>query len=285
MINRFWFLLLTGLFIALLSSSCGELQKDKRKAVAKVYDYYLYEDELLEEIPFGLTERDSIIFATNFINNWISQKLLLHQAESNLNELRKDFTRQLEEYRQSLTIYAYERELILQKLDTIVTEEQIETFYAENRELFQLKDNIVKVVYLKLELKAPNINLVKNYVKNAAPEDLQKLEDYGPRYAANYYLDDETWLYFNDLLKEIPIKTYDQENFLRNNRFIEIKDSLYHYFVHIKNFMVKESLSPLDFEKDRIAEMIVNRRKVELLGKMQEEIYHEASTKGKIEVY
>lgn len=105
------------------------------------------------------------------------------------------------------------------------------------------------------------------------------------RYAANYYLDDETWLFFNDLLKEIPIKTYDQENFLRNNHFIEIKDSLYYYFVHIKDFMVKEGLSPIDFEKERIAEMIVNRRKVELLKKMQEEIYHEATLKGKIEVY
>lgn len=178
MIKRFGFFLLLGLFLALSISSCKGFKKESRKAVAKVYDFYLYEDELLEEIPFGLTERDSTIYATNFINNWISQKLLLHQAESNLSDLRKDFSEQLEEYRQSLTIYAYERELILQKLDTLVSEEQIESFYAENKVVFLLKENIVKVVYIKAELKAPNINLVKNYVKNATAEDIQKLEDY-----------------------------------------------------------------------------------------------------------
>ena len=276
--------LLLVILPALLLTNCKS-SENERTAVAKVYDHYLYLDELQTEIPAGLTENDSVLFVTNFINAWISQKLLLHQAENNLSELQKDFSRQLEEYRQSLLIYSYERELINQRLDTIVTEEQILNFYSANKDLFVLRDNIVKVVYMKMEHKAPNVNLIKNYVKNANAEDLQKLNDYGPRYAANYYLDDENWLFFSDLLKEIPIKSYDYENFLRNNRFIEIKDSLYFYFVNIKNFMIKESTSPVDFEKERIAEMIVNRRKVELIDKMQQEILQEATAKGKIKVY
>lgn len=273
------------LLAALLLHSCGGLRSEKRNAIARVYDYYLYEDELLNELPPALTESDSVIFATNYINNWISQKLLQHAAESNLSDIRKDFSRQLEEYRQSLLIFEFEREFIQEKLDTIVTEAQVEEFYNQNNELFVLKDNIVKVLYIKLLLNAPNINLVRNYMKNAGPDDLQKLEDYGARFAANYYLDDENWLFFNDILKEIPIKTYDHENFLRNNRFIETKDSLFHYFIHIRDFKIKESVSPLEFEKIRIAEMLINRRKTLLLNNLREDIFKDATEKGKIEVY
>ncbi len=274
-----------SIFLIILSYSCEGLKKDKPEAIAKVYDYYLYLDELSEEIPSGLTTADSVIYATNYINNWISQKLLLHQAEINLNEWRKDFSKQLEQYRQSLLIYNYERELILQRLDTMVTQEQMESFYETNKTLFQLKDNIVKVVYMKVEIDAPNVRLVRNYVKNATDEDIQKLEDYGSRYAANYYLDKEIWLFFNDLLKEIPIQTNDHESFLRSNRFIETKDSQYIYFLNIIDYKTKHATSPIDFEKDRIVEMIVNRRKMELLNKVHQEIYNEAIEKGKIEVY
>ena len=111
------------------------------------------------------------------------------------------------------------------------------------------------------------------------------LEDYCHQYAMNYFLDDTTWLLFDDLLKEIPIRTYDQEQFLQNNRNIEIEDSSMIYFVNIKGFMIKESLSPLSFEKENIRSLIINKRKLQLVQEMEKAAYEQALKDNDFEIF
>jgi hypothetical protein len=104
------------------------------------------------------------------------------------------------------------------------------------------------------------------------------------KYAVNYYLDDQNWLLFNDILKEIPIATYNQEEYLKNNRTIEIQDSTYSYLMNIKGFMIKEGLSPLSFEKKNIRDIIMNKRKLKLIEDMQKEVYSNGVKKGSFEI-
>ena len=99
----------------------------------------------------------------------------------------------------------------------MISEEEIAAFYKNNPDNFELKDNIIKVIYLRLNKKSPKLNKVKEWYKSNSKKDRQLLEDYCHQYALNYFLDDNTWLLFDDLLKEIPINTYDKEQFLQNN--------------------------------------------------------------------
>lgn len=116
-------------------------------------------------------------------------------------------------------------------------------------------------------------------------KDRDALRDYCHQYALNYYLDENAWLLFDDLLKEIPIKTYDKEQFLQNNRLIEIEDSTNLYLVNIKGFMVKNSRSPLSFEKNNIRAMIINERKLLLIEEMEQKAFETAKKNGDAEVY
>ncbi|MFM9028055.1 MAG: hypothetical protein ACKOQ6_08660, partial [Bacteroidota bacterium] len=181
--------------------------------------------------------------------------------------------------------YAYEAQLIGQRLDTTVSDAQIAAYYEKNKNNFELKDNIIKVIYLRLGKNAPKIINVKEWYKKEDAKSRQLLADYCRQYADNYYLDDQSWLLFDDLLKEIPIKTYDKEQFLQNNRILEISDNNSLYLVNIKGFMVKNSTSPLSFEKDNIRQMIVNERKLKLIEEMEKNAYQEARKKGDAEVY
>ena len=192
----------------------------------------------------------------------------------------------MNDYRNSLITHAYEEELVSQKLDTVISEDEIEKFYNENQSNFELKDNIIKVIYLKLSRKSPKIEKAKQWYKSDNPKDRKLLEDYCHQYAFNYYLDDQSWLLFDDLLKEIPIKTYDKEQFLRNNRFIELEDSSNLYLVNIKGFKIRNSISPLSFETDNIRNMIINERKLKLIEEMESKgVYgDDAKKKGEIEV-
>jgi hypothetical protein len=184
-----------------------------------------------------------------------------------------------------LITYAYENELVKQKLDTTVADQEIEKYYTSNASDFQLKDNIIKVIYVKVNKKAPNIAKLKQLYKSESPKDKEQLASYCHQFALNFYLDDNSWLLFDDLLKEIPIQTYNKELFLQNNRYVEVSDSASSYFLNIKGFKTRNSISPLSFEKENIKNIILNKRKLQLISKMKEDVYNDAANNSKIEIY
>ena len=253
--------------------------------VARVFDDYLYKSDLIGIVPSGTTSKDSTEIVKRFINNWIKQKLVVHAAEKNLSAKQKDFDKQLDDYRNSLIVYSYEKELVRQKLDTTVSDEEVKSYYKLNQNEFLLKDNIVKVRYIKLPANSTHKASVKNSYLSETEQGKQKLEDQCKKYAVNYFLDDTTWLYFNDLLKEIPIKTYNQEDYLKNHRFVEMEDSLYSYYIYFKGFRIKESVSPLSFETENVRKIILNKRKLKLIEEMQESIYKDALKSNEFEIY
>ena len=282
-------ILISFLCLELLFNSCGkknsESNSEEGKKIARVFDSELSITKVLDALPPNTVGKDSVRFVENYIKSWIDQQLVLKKANDNLNEDQKNVEAQLENYRNSLIIYAYEKELISQKLDTIVNTQEIENYYKQNSGNFELKENIIKVVYVKVKNNAPNIKKVKEWFKLKTPNDKKNLENYCHQFAENYFLDEESWLMFNDLLKEIPIKTYNQEQFLQNNRFIEFQDSLFNYFVNIRGFKIKESLSPLGFESQNIKNIIINKRKLKLIEEMRSSLMKEATENKDYEIY
>ena len=233
----------------------------------------------------GTSKEDSVLMANSYIQSWIKQQVILHKAETNLDDEKKDVELKLEEYRNSLITYVYETELIRQRLDTIVSNEEIEKYYNDNQRNFELKDNIIKVLYLKVKKNAPKIKKVTDWYRSTNSKDRLKLEEYCYQYATDFHLDDDTWLLFDELLKKVPIKTYDKEAFLRNNRFIEMEDSTDIYFVNIKDMKIRESLSPMSFVQDDIRVLIINKRKLSLIKEMEKAAYEEALQKNEFEIY
>ena len=269
-----------------LLSSCSNSSSDsKEDPIARVGDVYLYPSDLKEITSKNSEQKDSAGITGKYINNWIHETLLLQQAEKNLTDDQKKFDKMVDDYRKSLITYEYESKLVKQKLDTIVNDDEIEKYYNENKSNFELKDNIIKVIYVKVRKNAPKVEKIKDWYRSNDTKDRDALSSYCHQYADNFYLDENTWLLFDDVLKEIPMKLYDKEAFLQNNRTIETQDSTFLYFVHIKGFMTKNSASPLSFEKENIRSITLNKRKVELIKKMREDIYAEGVKNKTFEVY
>ena len=278
------FLITAFILAAVVMMGCERPDKD-RVVLARVDNTFLYLDQVASSIPDGARENDSIFAVRSFVDNWIRQQLLLKHAEENLRDMKPDFDRQLQDYRNALLIYTYEEELVQQKLDTIVSVQELREYYEKNKESFLLKENIVKVLYVRLYRNEPAINQFRRLMRSNKQNDRLKLAQLAKQNAANYYLDDEVWLFFNDLLKEIPIVTYNQEAFLTNNRFVEIQDSSYHYLINIKDFRVTDSYSPITLEQDRIRYTIINMRKAEIISKLQAELYDRALRKNRFETF
>lgn len=272
----------------IIFSSCTYFNKPPEKeanTVARVHDKYLYKADLNNLVPAGASMQDSILIVKNFIDDWIKKNVILHKAEQNLGDEKKNVDRELEEYRNTLITFIYEKELVRQRLDTSVTNPEIEKYYYEHQKNFVLKNNIVKALFIKTSRNAPKLEKVKRWIQSSAARDFRELEAFAHQYAIDYYLDDNTWLLFDELLKKIPIKTYDKEEFLKNNRFIETNDSINIYLAVIKDFQVKESISPLSFEKENIRALIINKRKHELVEHMQQAAYDNALKNNEFEIY
>ncbi|MFI5164168.1 MAG: peptidyl-prolyl cis-trans isomerase [Bacteroidia bacterium] len=271
--------------LCLFSCKGDPSQQHNERPVARAGDAYLYPSDLKGSAPRNTDKKDSAEIVRKYINNWVHETLLLQHAEKNLPDDKKIFEKRVEDYRKSLITYEYESELVKQKLDTIVSDDEIEKYYNVNKSNFELKDNIIKVIYVKVRKTAPKMDKVKDWYRSANQKDKDALASYCYQYAENFFLDDTNWLLFDDVLKEIPMKLYDKEAFLQNNRHIETEDSTHYYFVNIKGFMTKNSISPLSFEKENIRSIILNKRKVELIKKMREDVYNDGVKNKTVEIY
>lgn len=280
--------LLSGLFMLIVLASCSIFgKKNTEDVVAVAFDKYLYRSELEGIVPAGTASPDSIEIARQFIDNWVRQQVLLHHAESNLEKEQKDFDRQLENYRNSLVIYEYESALIRQRLDTVVSDAEIQSFYESNISNFQLPENIIRVCYVKIpneSLNTPQAKKAKQLLNSKKPDDRENLLELCDKSMFTCRPDDENWVNFNDFIREMSLDISDQDDFLRTQTSFETNDSLFSYFIRITDYKTRESTAPLSMVEDKVRNLILNRRKSDLLNRMQQQIFEEAIKNKKIEI-
>lgn len=264
--------------------SCTNQEEKTVQLAARAFDKELSMEALMQAIPDDASEEDSLRLAETFINNWIREQVVLTYAERNLSEEQKMFEKQIEDYRKSLLIYAYENQLINQKLDTLVTDKEIEDYYNANLDNFQLKDYIVRVKFAVVDAGIPKIKKFRKAFLSEDPEDLYELEEYCQEYKAACFTEDSVWLYFNDLLKDIPMEVYDTESFLKKNKNIEFEGENRLYFLTIKDYKLKDNVSPLSFERENIRAILLNIRKMELLTQMRNDLFNEAIRNKDVEI-
>jgi len=282
--------MIKNILILLLSAatiSCANYDSNgKEDPIAKVGDQFLYPSDLPTALTQGLAVEDSTSISDNYINNWVRKQLLLQRAELNISsQQQREINRQLEETRASLIIYQYEKQMINQKLDTVVTDEEINRYYTDNLSTFVLKENIVKALFVKLSKDAPTISRVRTWYRSDRNEDLTELESYCYQFAEKYDYFDEDWISFGNLLQELPNTVSDQERFLRYNTFIESEDSLFHYFVNIRDYRLKTTTPPEEYIRDNIRTIILNNRKIQFLRELENNIYNDALNSEEFEIY
>lgn len=278
--------IISFLFLLLILGSCKNAGfNNSDTELARVYDSYLYVSDLDGLVPVGAGTSDSLAICRNYIDNWVKNQLLLSQAEKNLIDEQKDFSRQLSDYRNSLVIYKYESELIRQSLDTVISEEEIENYYQVNQQNFRLNNNIVQVVFAQVSSESPKRVRIKSLVKSDLQEDRDSLEFYCLRYAEDYQIVDEGWIIFDELLMRVPIKVVNPETWLNKNKFIELKADDYYYYINFIDFKLGESVSPLALQRNNIKSIIINMRKKMLIRAMKDEIFEQAMKNNDFEYF
>lgn len=273
--------------LAILFVACGRSSDDELsngKVVATAFGAKLYLNDLVQQIPDGISKDDSTYMAERAISEWVKRQALLNKADDILGPEDKNLEKRLEHYREDLLIYAMQRKMIEEQLSTEVSPDEIEAYYQNNKQNFELKENIVRLVFFELPADLRNISRLWKKFQNGDVESLNEVMAAAIEKETNFHRDEDTWLRFNDILKVIPITSYNQENYLSNHKVFRVEEGNSVFFVRIIDFRIKNSISPLEFESERIRSIIINKRKVEMLKQIEDNIVQEAYEKNKINI-
>jgi hypothetical protein len=267
--------------IALLFSSC--FSKEGGRVIASVNEKELVLSEIIDVMSNQI--EDSAYFAERFMNDWIRRELMISYAEMNLSTDLLKFEKQIEDYRASLLIYEYQQEILNQNFDTVISLFEIKNYYERYKEQFRLRKNIFKGRFIVVDKSAPRLKELSKWYKSENASDFEDLEDYCLQFAKEYYFTDNSWQYFSNINNRLPNVITEKEYFLQHTKGVWFEDEICRYYIYIKDYQIKGSQSPLDFERQKIKDILLNKKKIDYLKQLEDELYQNALAKRKIKIY
>lgn len=273
------------LILITATASCKLVRSDdERQPVARVFDKYLYEDDI-RDVTAGMSTEDSVVFVKNYIYNWGKEQLLIYRAEFNLREDQQDFDDLVTQYRHDLIKYAYLEKYVSENLDTAISPAEIKRYYDEHSQDFELKENILRCDFYVFSQNSPDLSKAKNWWRSPSEKNMERFLEYSSIFSVQKSVGDTNWISYALLAKEIPLPSYNQQQVLSQNERLILEDSLKAYFLEIHSYKIIDNVSPLPYVRATIKSIILNKRKLELIGKMEENLVDDAFNRKDFEIF
>jgi len=277
------FNLLVLLALTLTGCKYFDRKNASKIIIAKVGDKVLYEDDFVDIFSSAQSPEDSLKLRENYIQKWVRDEVLFLNALNNLTDSLKDKKEQLDLYYRSLIRYEYEKGLIVQRLDTAVSQQKILDYYNQFKESFILKRKVAKAMYLLLPKDLPKKETILLWMKEETPENIDSLQKYCLRFGVKFNLNSNKWLYLDDIMSEaqLPLSFEIQ----KSDEPLEYVDSLKSVVLKVNEMRYPGQPMPVQLAGPTIRNIIKNKSKVDFINKMETDVYEEAKRKGKFEIY
>ena len=280
-------LLWISLIFTLFLTSCqvNKTEDNKGEVIVSVYGKKLYKTDLENIVYEGISYHDSVVRAKVYIDKWVHNQLLIRQAENNLSPQQLDFSKRLEEYRNSLVINKYETELINQNLDTEVTEDQIYEYYNDNKSEFRMNRDIVQLASVSLPNDSKKKWVFTKLFRDYDTLMIDSLTSLADQYAVTYDFNIKEWRNFEEVINTYDLKVKDNKSFLNDKKFFVVNDEETYTLVKICDYRLVGDESPCEMETDKIKYIILNNRKKELLENLYNDLYSKAVQDNAFDVF
>ena len=253
--------------------------------VARVNENYLYLSDVQKLISENTSPEDSVLIVNNYITRWATQQLLIDQAAINLSsENLERFDKLVQEYKNDLLTEAYKNTVVSKQLDSTVAESEYEDYYSQNKENFRLNDVLLKMRFVQLPVDYEGLKDIKEKFTRFEEEDQEALLDHKYIFISSN-LNDSVWIKKDLLLDALPILRAQSEQVLKKSNFAQLQDSLGVYLVKIEDVLGLNETAPLSFIKPTLRQIILNKRKLELIKKFETDITRDAIENNKFEIY
>tara|TARA_R100000935_G_scaffold1439_1_gene4615 strand:+ start:179056 stop:179910 length:855 start_codon:yes stop_codon:yes gene_type:complete len=272
--------------VCILVSGCSYFkEKDDRIPIARVNSSFLYQEDIAALISENTSKEDSTLIVSNYINRWATQQILMDQAIINIPENKQEnYNKLISEYKRDLYTEAYKNTIISKQLDSTVSQSELESFYEENKQNFKLNDQLFKVRYIQVDKDFTNLSQASQKIERYNAKDKQDLMDQSIQYKS-FNLNDSTWVKREALEVALPVLQTTDEQKLKKSNFIRLQDSLGVYLLKIEDRLNPSDVAPLLYVKPTIEQIILNKRKLDLLKKLEKDITTDAIKNNNFEIY
>ncbi len=270
-------------FLCIFFGSCSNFSNNNsNNLVARAGENFLYEDDL----PSYVSKDDSLIKISSFIETWAKEKVLYDLSIINLSQSKRaEIDELVDNYRIDLYINSYKDLIVNSKIDSIVTNEQIDSFYSTNVNNFKLNENLVKFRYVKVPNDNININRIRRYIVRMSEQDRYFLDSLNFQFA-DLKLDDSIWFTERDVISSINfINQNNKSRYFIKDRLFTLNESNYINFFIVDDMLKSGNIPPKSYLYDRIKSTIINQRKLDILKGINQEILNDALKSRKYEVY
>jgi hypothetical protein len=275
------------IILLLLITSCNFFKKaDESNAVARVNDTYLYYDDIKSLVSEGTSKEDSTLLVQNFVNRWATQQLLVDGAIRNLSEEKQvAFNKLIVQYKNDLYTKAYMEALVKRSIDTNVTKEEAEKYYELNKDVFKLNEDLLKFRYIHINQDITNFKEIEQKFKRFNSDDKKDLNEMSFQFKS-YSLKDSIWVKASQVSNKISVITPENKNeLLKKSNFIQLKDSLGVYLMQINDVLLRNQTAPLEYVKPTIDQIVINKRKLEIIRELEKDITKDAIKNKQFEIY
>lgn len=267
----------------LILVSCKEgfsIRGTKDPVIAKVGERSLFLSQLEGLVHKGISRTDSAAIIDGYIENWIRENLMIAESEKNV-AADINLNKLVDDYRSSLLVYNYEKKLIDQRLDTIVTYNEKKEFYEMNKSQYQLSHPIFRCIIAKVPSKSTGIaNIKPALAKKDQTEALFLIKEK----AVYHLIDTARWMTFEDLQSLLPFDMIKESDLATNKVFAE-KFHDFDYFVKIIKFYNEKDIPPFEYIDGKITKTILSERKIQLLKQFRQNLYEKGLSDKKFEIF
>ena len=260
--------------------------KTEQQPLARVNDALLYKDAIDFSFIESRSPSDSILYVQKIINEWATTQLLIDGAILNLNEeTQANFEQLVEQYKSDLYTSAYVEALVKKNIDTLVSDQDLEEVYDRNKQLFILKDDLLKLRYVNVNSSISNLNEVKKRFQRFNAEDKIRLDSISIQFNS-FYLQDSIWIKSEQVISKItPLEFGFNKVLLKKPNFIQLKDSLGLYLMQINEVLERGSPAPIAYVSPTLKQIVINNRKLKLIKQLKSDIVNDAIKNKKFEIY
>jgi len=274
------------IIILLFFVNCEYFSNTPKLAIARVQDKYLFFNEIKDKIPINLSKEDSIVFVRNKIISWAKKHILNEKALINLNiEEQNKLLNLVESYKSDLFSHSYQEKIVKSSMDTLILDYDVENYYNLNKSNFKLNQDLVQARFMKIKSDNYNIKDVRNRFKRFNREDIIFLDSISLQFSS-FSFNDSVWINKDLFFSKLPdIKSYVKNNIVKKALFYQLEDSLELYLIKINNSIFKNDVSPLDYIRPTLKQILLNKKKLDFLSDFEKDLIEDAIQKKELEIY
>ncbi len=271
---------------ALLVGSCTLYETvTKGEKVAQIGRAALYKTDIEKIIPKGIAPEDSTAIAGQYIDSWAIRQLMLQKAEEQLPKSEKDVAQLLEDYRMQLLIFRYENKFVEERLDTTVSVRERQEYYNAHPGSFEGKMGVFKGRLVQMQNSSPNLQIMRKLAQGREIEDLEELEELAYNSAYKYSNYNNNWADLNILAKETGATLEELQQLMAKQKgVVEVKDSVYTNIIQVLDYVAPGEVTPFEYNSEKIKEIIISKRKQEILADLQRDILEDALNNNKLKI-